>query len=168
MIDPKRLTEEWKEFRPQLGNFIGRIDFCIRECGDAEAIYQKGYNEGSKKSSQCDICLKAEWWEKTASDVRLRKAIEEIMQLQPDSQMLIYSLIDKLHSIKNIKLVDEIWKTANSEKVYYTPSDSVPLTPVKVHWDNDLTKSQLIFKTEEECKMYCQEYNIEHYGMERR
>ena len=109
MIDSKRLTEEWKEFRPQLGNFIGRIDSCMRECGDAEAIYQKGFNEGSKKPPLCSFCPKAEWYAKTTSDVRLRKAIEEILQMQPDSQMLIYALIDKLHSIKNIKL-EEIFK----------------------------------------------------------
>ena len=109
MVDPKRLTEEWKEFRPQLGNFISRIDSCMRECGDAEAIYQKGFNEGSKKPPQCDICPKVEWWAKTASDVKLRKAIEEIMQMQPETQMLVYALIDKLYSIKNVKL-EEIFK----------------------------------------------------------
>ena len=47
-------------------------------------------------------------------------------------------------------------------KKYYIPSRSIPTRCTR--WYGEPVEPYLIFKTEEECEKYCQEYNKEHYS----
>lgn len=100
MTDSKRVTEEWRELRPLLGNFVCHLDSCMKECANIEEVYQKGFDDGKKSPPRCDICFKNEWYRKYAANLRDREMMEMYAALKPDDQIVVYNLVWRLHSME--------------------------------------------------------------------
>ena len=99
MTDPKRVTDTWRELRPQLGEFLNRLDNCMVECGSNAEAYKKGYDlgydRGSKKPVECEFCPERDWWQHTHGE-RAAELVRGYSLLKPENQMLVLSLVEQL------------------------------------------------------------------------
>jgi len=99
MTDPKRVTEDWRALRPQLGEFVNRLDNCMMECGSNAEVYKKGYDlgydRGSKKPVECEFCPERDWWQHTHGE-RTVELISKYSELKQENQILILSLVEQL------------------------------------------------------------------------